>query len=59
MTFNELPDLLTVNEVADYLRLTNIQVYNLIYDKKLPAFKVGGSWRIKKETIQELMRGEE
>ena len=45
-------DLLTVKEVADYLRMGLLTVYKLIQTGKIPAFKIGKQWRIKKEDLE-------
>ena len=44
-------DILTIPEVADYLRITEKTAYRLASERKLPAFKVGGSWRFRKSEI--------
>ena len=44
-------DILTIPEVADYLRITEKTAYRLASERKLPAFKVGGSWRFRKGEI--------
>ncbi len=43
--------ILTLKEVAAYLKLTEKTAYRLAAEKKLPGFKVGGSWRFKSEDI--------
>lgn len=46
------PDtVMTVKEVADYLRVNQRTVYRLAVDGKLPAFKVGATWRFKRNDI--------
>jgi len=45
-------DILTLKEVAKYLKLAEKTAYRLAADGKLPGFKVGGSWRFKKEDIE-------
>ena len=44
-------ELLTIQEVARYLNVNRFTVYRLIRQKKIPAFKVGGQWRLKQEMI--------
>ncbi len=46
-----LEQLLTLDQVAEYLNVDNITVYRLIAQKQLPAFKVGGQWRFKRNVI--------
>ena len=46
------PDsVMTVKEVADYLRVNQRTVYRLAVDRKLPGFKVGTTWRFKRAAI--------
>ena len=42
---------MTIGEVADYLKVTERTIYRLAGAKKIPAFKVGGSWRFSKVDI--------
>lgn len=43
--------ILTLKEVAAYLKLAEKTAYKLAAAGKLPGFKVGGSWRFKWEDI--------
>ncbi|CAM3733258.1 methylation-associated defense system helix-turn-helix domain-containing protein MAD1 [Halomonas casei] len=43
--------ILTIREVADFLKLTEKTAYRLAAEGKLPGFKVGGSWRFKQSDI--------
>lgn len=45
-------EILTLKEVAVYLKLAEKTAYKLAADGKLPGFKVGGSWRFKSEDIE-------
>ena len=38
---NEMPDMLTISEVAKYLKLHELTVRRLAREGELPAFKVG------------------
>lgn len=50
--------LLTVREAAHLLRLGQITVYRLAQRRKIPAVKVGGSWRFSRGLLEEwLIRG--
>ena len=42
---------MTVKEVAEYLRVNQRTVYRLAVDRKLPGFKVGATWRFKRADI--------
>lgn len=46
-------DILTLKEVAVYLKLAEKTAYRLAAEGKLPGFKVGGSWRFKDSDIDE------
>ncbi len=43
--------IMTIGEVADYLKVTERTIYRLAGAKQIPAFKVGGSWRFSKPAI--------
>lgn len=44
-------EILTLKEVAEFLKLAEKTAYHLASEGKLPDFKVGGSWRFKREDI--------
>ena len=46
-----MPDLLTVKETAQYLRIPLPTVYYLVQRGQLPAIQIGGRWRIKKSSL--------
>jgi excisionase family DNA binding protein len=41
----------TLDEVAAYLKVGKRTVYRLAAAKKIPAFKVGGTWRFRRQEI--------
>ena len=43
--------LLTVNEVAKILRVSNMTVYRLVKNKQIPAIRVGKNYRIKETDV--------
>jgi len=47
--------LLTVKEVAKILRINYRKVLDLIHLGELPAYRVGGSFRITEEQIQKYL----
>ena len=48
-----MPDqIMTVKEVADYLKVNERTVYRMAAAGKIPAFKVGGSWRFKQVELE-------
>lgn len=46
-------EILTLKEVAEYLKLAEKTAYRLAAEGKLPGFKVGGSWRFRREDVQQ------
>ncbi len=44
---------ITVKDVAEYLQLSTDQIYRLAQQGKIPAFRVGGRWRFKREKIDQ------
>lgn len=42
---------MTVRQVAAYLNVNEKTVYRLAQRRELPAFKVAGAWRFKREDI--------
>ncbi|MCK4802236.1 helix-turn-helix domain-containing protein [bacterium] len=43
--------LMTIREVADYLRLSKVTVYKMTRQGKIPALKIGKQWRYNKSEI--------
>lgn len=46
-------EILTLDEVAAYLKAGKRTVYRLAADKKIPAFKLGGTWRFCKADLEQ------
>ena len=44
-------EILTIKQVAEYLKVTERTIYRLAAAKKIPAFKVGGTWRFARADI--------
>jgi excisionase family DNA binding protein len=49
-------DILTILEVAKYLKVAERTVYRLAAAKKIPAFKVGGAWRFSRVEIDQWIK---
>ena len=43
--------ILTIRDVAGYLKVTERTSYRLAAAKQMPAFKIGGSWRFSRQDI--------
>jgi excisionase family DNA binding protein len=46
-----MANILTLEEVADYLRVHPSTVYRLLKKREIPAFKIGSDWRFNLESI--------
>jgi excisionase family DNA binding protein len=55
-TFSEVR-LLTVNEVADLLRVSRMTVYRLIKTGEMPALRVGRSYRLREQDVHTYLNG--
>ena len=51
--------LLTLSEVATILKISKRTLHRMIQHQQIPAFKVGGQWRILESRFQEWMQVEE
>jgi excisionase family DNA binding protein len=49
---DKTPDMMTIAEVAKYLKLHELTVRRLAREGELPAFKVGRQWRIKRTLLE-------
>lgn len=50
---NETFVILTVRDVAGYLRLSQAKVYRLAREGSLPVFRIGKAWRFRKDLLDE------
>lgn len=46
-------DIWTIKELAAYLKLKEKTAYALVAKGEIPGFKVGGSWRFSRQTIEQ------
>lgn len=56
---NESNEIWTVNEVADYLRMNPMTIYRLAQQGKIPASKILGCWRFKRQEIESWISAQE
>jgi len=47
----DLPEILTVKQLANYLQMNEHTIYRLAKSGKIPALKIGAEWRFKKNLI--------
>ncbi len=48
--------LMTIDEVAAYMRVSRFTVYRLAKGRSMPATRIGRQWRFQKEEIDRWMR---
>ncbi len=50
---DNLPEIMTITEAAQYLRISSSSLYKLAQDGRIPCQKVGRHWRFSRPAIQE------
>ena len=53
---DETGEIFTLDDVAAYLKVGKRTVYRLAAAKKIPAFKVGGTWRFSRADIDKWIK---
>ena len=48
-------EIMTITQVAKYLQISEITTYRLVQEGRIPAFKVGRGWRVKREDLKEFI----
>ena len=51
--------LLTLAEAATILKISKRTLHRMIQNRQIPAFKVGGQWRIRESRFQQWVQEEE
>ncbi len=52
-------EFITVNELAEYLRVTPLWIYNRVRKKEIPHLKIGRILRFRRSTIEEWLKSKE
>lgn len=52
MTINELPELLTVKEISQYLRVCYTKALNIVKFSGIDYLKIDNSYRVRKEVFE-------
>jgi excisionase family DNA binding protein len=58
-TTEERPELLTLLELAKFLRVGQRTAYRLAREGDVPAVKVGGQWRVPRAELERHLAGRE
>ena len=59
MSIIEKNDIMTMKELADYLKIAEKTAYRFASEKKVPGFKVGNAWRFRKSEIDNWIKKQE
>ena len=59
MNIKNEDSVLTVQELAKYLRMKPVTIYKHASTGKLPGFKIGSHWRFQKKTINVWIQSQE
>ncbi|HEX9780107.1 MAG TPA: helix-turn-helix domain-containing protein [bacterium] len=51
-------DIMTLREVASYLGLHVMTVYKLTREGRVPAAKIGGQWRFKRDVLDQWLESQ-
>jgi len=45
-------ELMTIKDVADFLKVKPVTIYKLVHERKLPGVKISKAWRFKKDMLE-------
>ena len=48
---NDNLGIMTVQEVAEYLRMSEAKVYRLVKERRIPVIRIGKTWRFRKDLL--------
>ena len=51
-------NLMTIEDLSDYLKVTRRTIYDWLKHNKIPALKLVGQWRFKKDKIDDWLEGQ-
>jgi excisionase family DNA binding protein len=50
------PAIMTVKDVAEYLRMSEAKVYRLVKEGVLPVVRIGKTWRFRKDLLDQWLK---
>lgn len=53
--YKQEDEIMTVSEVANYLKISEVTTYKFVQEGKIPGFKVGRHWRVKRSDLNEFI----
>ena len=55
----DIDQIITVKELAEYLKIAEKTAYRFALEGRIPAFKIGGAWRFRKGEIDRWIEEQE
>ena len=52
-------DIMTMKEIAEYLKINDKTAYKLAADRKIPGFRVGSAWRFRRSEIDNWIKAQQ
>jgi len=52
---SSLCEIMTVTQVAEYLKISEVTTYKLVQTGVIPSFKAGSYWRVKRDDLAEFI----
>lgn len=56
MNINDISDLITIEELCEWLLIGRNAAYTLLHSGEIKAFKIGRSWKISGHAVEEYIR---
>ena len=53
--YNKEDEIMTVTEVAEYLKISEVTTYKFVQEGKIQGFKIGRHWRVKRSDLSEFI----
>ena len=50
------PDIITAREAAEYLHVHYSTIMRLLHERKIPGFRVGADWRLRRSELDRWMK---
>jgi excisionase family DNA binding protein len=50
-------ELMTLDDIAKYLKVSSWTVYRFVREGRLPCYRLGHQWRFKKSLVEEWLEG--
>lgn len=50
-------EIMTISQVADYLQISEVTTYKLVQEGRIPGFKIGRHWRVRRDDLRQYIAG--